>query len=167
MDGEDPITLTTAMVAATAGSAAMGATASVAGGLQARAAGNVDAAALRQRAQEEMTASAAKISSSDYRANQRIGHEVATAGASGVTPDSFTPVVSEDFAEAKIRDAYARYEGKLAATSDLYGAKYASWQGKQEMWRGIMGGVTNVLGGVTRIGGLKMGNLGIGPGGTP
>ncbi len=168
MDGEDPVTLTTAMMAATAGSAAIGATESIAGGFQARAAGSVDAAALRQKAREEMVAAGSKIAAGDYKANQLIASDEAKAGASGVTPDSFMPVLSENAAEQRINDLYTRYEGKLAQTSDLYAAKYASWSGKQALYKGLMGGATNVLGGLTQIGELKMmGNLGVGPGGTP
>jgi hypothetical protein len=146
----------TMAVAATAGGSALAAGGSVVGGMQARSAARVQAQEDTRQAALENQAAGEKISSEDTEANRAIGADVANAGASGVTQSTAMPVVNENFAEQRIKDMYSRYTGKLAASSDLYAASLAGYQGKQAMWSGIFGGVKNILGGAGDIANIKM-----------
>ncbi len=80
---------------------------------------------------------------SDYRANQRIASDEAKAEASGVTSDSFMPVLSESAAEQRINDLYRRYSGRLAATQDLY--EHASREDRQRGRSGLFGVAKDLL----------------------
>ena len=148
MEGDDPIT----MAVATAASAGISAGGAVMGGVQAKQ------AAVQQGRQDTEEATVAKmqagaeVSSETENAAKTISRAEALGGAAGMTAASATPILSEDYTQAKIKAAYTRFNGNLAATEDIYAAKYAKWRGQQAFWGGIFGGTQAALGGVIGVG---------------
>lgn len=146
MTDDDPVTLTVAAGAAVA------ATSAIAGGMQAKS------AATQQGRQDAAAANTARFqagveNSSDTMNESRLVSKVeAGAASSGITAESATPVLSEDYSQAKIRSAYTRFGGDLTSTEDLYAARMAKYQGKQAMWAGIFKAGSSVLGAASSIG---------------
>jgi hypothetical protein len=62
----------------------------------------------------------------------------------------------EDYAQAKIRSAYLRFNGQLQSTQDLYEARLAKWQGNQAFTSGLIGGATSLLSGASSIGQIRI-----------
>ena len=147
------------MMAATA---ALAAGSSVAGGMQAKQ------AAVQQGRQDTEEATVAKmqagaeVSSGTENAAKTISRAQALGGAAGMTAGSATPILSEDYTQAKIKAAYTRFNGNLAATEDIYAAKYAKWGGQQAFWKGIFGAGQTLGTAATDIGKFKMGWWGTG-----
>ena len=142
---------------AVAASGALSATEAVAGGQYAQEAGHYQAQVLKQQASAEQAAAGAKISAQDIEASREISTVAARAGGSGITADSVNPVLTEDYTEAKMRDAYTRYSGKLASSQDLYAATLASQKGAQLNAAGQAGGVQSLLGAAGGIGEIELG----------
>ena len=153
MIGDDPVTVATAAVGATS---VMGAAGSVVGGFQAQSAANIQAQEARRQAALENQAAGQRISAEDTQANRLIAERVAATGASGTTLSGTRPALSEDFAQQRIKDMFTRYSGKLAASSDLYQASLASYEGKQALYKGIFGGAENLLQGAGNIAQIKL-----------
>jgi len=158
MEIADPFTLSTASLiamGASAGSAAIGAGSSILGGIQAQKAGDIAAQQAGQESKAALIQAGTEESAIETNAGRLIGHSVAEAGAAGITAVSAQPVLSEDYSQAKVRSAYARFGGELASTEDIYGGEIAKWQGNQAFWKGLFGGAQNVLGGASNIGLMK------------
>jgi hypothetical protein len=123
----------------------------VMGGMQAKQ------AAVQQGRQDTEEASVAnmkagaEVSSDTENAAKTISRVEAGAGAAGVTAASATPILSEDYTQAKIKAAYARFNGNLAAAEDIYAAKYAKYQGNQAFWSGIFNAATTMAIGSSNV----------------
>ena len=149
MEGDDPVTMAVAGTAA-AGAAAAGS--SLVGGMQAKTAALQQGRVDTEEASVARMQAGAEISNETENAAHTISKVEAGAGAAGVTAESAQPVLSEDYTQAKIKAAYTRFSGDLAASQDIYAARIAKYEGGQSMWRGIFGAGQAVLGTVSNIG---------------
>ena len=146
MEGDDPVTI--GLAAAGASVSAMG---SVEGGLQAKEAALQQGRQDTEAGQVAHLQAGAEISSQTEIAAHTLSRVSAAAGAMGLTSGSATPILSEDYTQAKIRAAYTRFNGDLTASQDQYAAKLAKYQGNQAMWSGIFGATKGVLGSATSL----------------
>ena len=153
----DPVTLTTAAVI---GSSALGAGASVIGGIQGQSAAEQQARAYRIQAGQEMVRAGNEVGRIDYQAGRAISEGRASAAASGLTQESIEPLVAENYGAAKTQEMFARYEGQLAAQNDLYKARLSKYEGRQQMLGGIFGGAESVLRGAMGVGAIRMAQSG-------
>ena len=146
MEGDDPVTI--GLAAAGASVSAMG---SVEGGLQAKEAALQQGRQDTEAGQVAHLQAGAEISGQTMIAAHTLSRVSAAAGAMGLTSGSATPILSEDYTQAKIRAAYTRFNGDLTASQDQYAAKLAKYQGNQAMWAGIFGATKGVLGSATSL----------------
>lgn len=153
MTDDDPATLT---IAAVAGSALMAGGASVAGGMQAKQAAVQQGRQDTNAAKVAVMQAGAENSSETMNEARLVSRVEAGAAASGITQESATPILSEDYSQAKIKSAYTRFGGDLTSTEDMYAARMAKYQGNQAMWAGIFGAGKSVLGAASSIGSIGM-----------
>ena len=126
-----------------------------------------DAAAAQQQqdlaqARAEEIKAGAQISSDTMNAGRTLSAVAARAGGSGITAGSANPTLSEDYQAAKIRAAYTRFGGRLAASEDVYAGKLARYQGDQGVMANYFSIFLPILGSAAGIG-----KNFIGTGGTP
>lgn len=115
-------------------------------GIQAQRAGQAQSRALQYQAQEEKVASAAQITGADTRANALLATARTSAAAGGVSQGGSAKVVNAgSFTQARLNEAYLRYQGNLASSEALYEAANARYQGKQALFGGIIGAGTSLL----------------------
>lgn len=135
-------------------STAVSVASSVEGGLQAKQAAVQQGRQDTEAAQVAHLQAGADISGQTMNAAHTLSRISAGAGAMGLTSGSATPILSEDYTQAKIRAAYTRFNGDVTASQDQYAAKLAKYQGNQAMWAGIFGATKGVLGSATSLAGM-------------
>ena len=76
---------------------------------------------------------------------QLTGSQIATAGASGLTTDSFAPSIIDSAVNSELAALNARYKGAVEATGFRNQAQALKLQGKQALWGGIISGVGGTI----------------------
>lgn len=155
----DPLTLGT--LAMTAASGAVSASSTLAGGDYAKMAGDMQAKQLRQNASQAMASGQRQMFDTQLRTKLALGTNTARASASGVAPDSGSPLTNTGVLAGRgsyqaLMDAF---NGQSAATGLNNQADAAEWTGnvKKDMapWQaaGTLAGTAGSL--FSRYGALQ------------